>query len=334
MSDRMTHWERVRAALEGADVDRVPISVWRHFYSQERSAQGLADSMLAFQRAYDWDFMKVNPRASYHMEDWGLGLRFSDSDDTPHETVEWPIERAADWASIEHLDIHSGVLGEHLEALDLIAKGLDGQVPYLMTVFNPLSIAASLAGSEEAMVEHMGEHPAEVHGALEVITDVFSRYAAECLEVGASGIFFATTRWGTYDRLTEDEYSEFGRPYDLKVLDAVASAELNVLHVCGSNNMLPLLADYPVEAFNWDAQDDTNVWLTEGAKVTGKPVIGGLPHRTMLLDGAPDEVAAEAAWTADLTGRSGWMLAPGCTIPPTVPEPNLNALRGSLSRPG
>ena len=71
MADQMTHWERVRGALQGQALDRPPLSMWRHFYRQETSAQGLADAMLGFQRRFDWDFMKVNPRASYHAEDWG-----------------------------------------------------------------------------------------------------------------------------------------------------------------------------------------------------------------------------------------------------------------------
>ena len=331
MPDEMTHWERVRAALEGAKVDRPPMSVWRHFYSQERSAQGLADSMLGFQREFDWDFVKVNPRSSYQMEDWGLRVSFSDSDEVAHETVEWPIKAADDWGSIGPVDIRSGVLGEHLEALEIIANGLDVEVPFLMTVYNPLSVVAGLAGSDDAMLAYMHEHPDQLHAALEVVTDVFARYVAQCVKIGASGIFFATTQWATYDRLTEEEYTEFGQPYDLRVLDAVSSAELNVLHICGSNNMLPAIADYPVAAYNWDAQDDTNVWLTEGAKSTGKAVIGGLPQRTLLLDGNPAEVAGEAAWTADLMQGAHWMLGPGCTIPPAVPKENLHALRGALS---
>ena len=62
--------ERVQAVLEGETVDRPPISVWRHFYDRETTSQGLVESMLGFQRQYDWDFMKVNPRAQYHVEDW------------------------------------------------------------------------------------------------------------------------------------------------------------------------------------------------------------------------------------------------------------------------
>jgi len=69
MTDQMSHRERVRASLAGEETDRPPVSMWRHFFEDETSAEGLAEAMLGFQRRYDWDFMKVNPRASYHAED-------------------------------------------------------------------------------------------------------------------------------------------------------------------------------------------------------------------------------------------------------------------------
>ena len=48
------------------------MSLWRHFYECERTAEDLAGAMLAFHKKYDWDWMKVNPRASYHVEGWGV----------------------------------------------------------------------------------------------------------------------------------------------------------------------------------------------------------------------------------------------------------------------
>ena len=326
MTDQMTRWERVGAALEGRELDRPPVSAWRHFYRRETSARGLADAMLAFQRDYGWDFMKVNPRASYHSEDWGVRLRFSESDSEGHEVYDWPVKRAGDWEAIEPLDIRRGVFGEQLEALSLIAKDLNGEVPFLMTVFTPLSVAAQLAGSEDTMMGYLREHGPLVHRALEAISETLTTFAIECMGVGAGGLFFATTRWGTYDRLTEDEYAEFGRPYDLRLLGAIPDAPFHVLHVCGSNNMLGALADYPVSAFNWDTQDETNVWLREGAKVTGKAVIGGVSHGTLLLEGSPEQVADEALWTLEAMEGTRWLLGPGCTFSPEVPEANLRAL--------
>ena len=330
MVDQMTHGERVRASLTGSAIDRPPVSIWRHFYGQETTAQGLADAMLGFQNQFDWDFMKINPRASYHAEDWGLNIRFSDSDSQGHEIVDWPVKSPEDWGRIEHLDPTIGALGEQLKALELIAATANGEVPLLMTLFTPLAVAAQLAGSADAMSRLIEDAPDALAPALDAITETLAAFVAEVMSRGAAGMFFATTRWASYDRLSDDEYAILGRPYDLRVLEAAKGAEFNVFHVCGGDNMLSELRDYPVQAYSWDAQDDTNVWLLEGAKLTGKAVIGGLSHHGTLATGRPEEVAEEVSWTAEMIEGSGWMVGPACAAPPETPEENLRAVRDAV----
>ena len=325
MTDSMNHRERVLACLAGEDVDRPPVSMWRHFYAEETAADTLAEAMLGFQRKYDWDFMKVNPRASYHAEDWGLTMR-TGGDGSP-EAVSWPVSEPADWTRLEVLDPYAGVLGEQLEALRLIAKGLQGRVPFLMTVFTPLSIAARLVPSEEAFLQQLREHPDSVTHALEVVTETFARYATACLEVGASGLFYATTSWATTDSMTLDEYAASARPYDLRVLEAASEAEFNLLHVCRDNNMLAELGDYPVHAFNWDAHGQGNLSLAEGRTALGpKVMVGGLPHKDGLVDAYPGDLARAVENTANAMGAAGWMLGTGCTFPPNTPEANVRAV--------
>lgn len=326
----MTKWERVRAALGRREVDRPPISLWRHFFLEESSPQGLARAMLDFQAKFDWDFMKVNPRASYHAEDWGLRVEFSGDPLVGPRVVGYPIKERRDWDRVRPLDPRQGVLGEHLEALGRIAGQLQGQVPFLMTVFTPLSIASRLAGSPEEMLKYLREEKAAVHPALEAITATFARFAGLCLSRGASGIFLATTEWATYQRLTDQEYLEFGRPYDLRVLEAAAGAEFNLLHVCREDNMLRALADYPVPAFNWDAADPSNPTLAQGQGMTGKAVVGGLDHRATLPQGSPQEVKAQLQRAREQTGGLGWMAGAGCTFSPSTPEANLRAAREAI----
>ncbi len=71
---KMTKLERVLAAVRGEQLDRVPISFWGHDYLREWSAEGLASAMLERHFNYDWDWMKVNPRAVYALRrlaiDW------------------------------------------------------------------------------------------------------------------------------------------------------------------------------------------------------------------------------------------------------------------------
>jgi uroporphyrinogen decarboxylase len=333
MAEQMTKTERVRAALKGEEVDRPPVSVWRHFYDRETSAQGLAEAMLAFQERFQWDFMKVNPRASYHTEDWGARYEYTGDPYTPPRLVYTPIKLPDDWERLKVLDVHTGVLGEQLHALRLIAKELKGEVPFLMTVFTPLSVASRLVESEERMLHFLRCHPEKVHIALQVIVETYVKFIRECLALGASGIFFATTAWASYDHLSRVEYEEFGRPYDLKVLQAAQGAEFNLLHICRDRNMLRILTDYPVHAFNWDARVPTNPSLREGLMVLDRTVVGGLPQRR-LHEMSPEEVAQEVDGCIAQTGGLRFILAPGCTISLRTPEENLEMIKRRLVKEG
>jgi len=52
---KMTHWERVTAAVAGEAVDRVPFSLWRHFPESDRDPARLAEACVAWQRMHDFD---------------------------------------------------------------------------------------------------------------------------------------------------------------------------------------------------------------------------------------------------------------------------------------
>ena len=231
---------------------------------------------------------------------------------------------------LKPLDPRKGVLGEHLHALQLIAQGLKGEVPFVMTVFTPLAIAARLVESDEAMVQHLHENPKEVLGALEIITQTFCSFVTECLSVGADGIFFATTHWASHNLLTDKEYQEFGRPYDLRVLDVAKDATFNILHVCQSQNMLRTLADYPVHALNWDTRDNTNPSLQEARTFTTLPLVGGVGRQT-LLNGQPGDVVAEVRDALAQTEGRGLLLSPGCSISTRCPQANIHSLHEALS---
>ncbi|OGO00139.1 MAG: hypothetical protein A2Y58_06155 [Chloroflexi bacterium RBG_13_51_52] len=331
MPDKMTHRERVQATLQGREPDRVAVSMWRHFYGSETSSRSLAEAMLAFQKRFDWDFMKVNPRASYHAEGWGLGVKY-DGDYEPVVT-QTPIREPDDWLKLKTLPLDRGVLREHLEALELIAQGLKGEVPFLMTVFTPLSIAADLAPSEEIFLRHLREHPDKVRHALEVVTETFIRFSRACFDRGANGLFYATTTWATSDRMTAEEYRTFARPYDLKLLQALPPAEFNILHVCKQHNFLSLLHDYTVHAFNWDAREAGNLSLVEGSRmVEGKIVIGGLERGKDLVEATPQQLTGEVLGLRASMGKKGWMLGAGCTFTPETPEANLLAIREAVGK--
>lgn len=328
----MNKIERVRAALTGADIDRAPISFWGHSYLREWSAEGLAAAMLDNYRMYDWDYMKVNPRASYHVEDWGAVLERSNDFNRGPRFIEAPVKGPDDWRRLRPLDPEKGAMAEQLAALRLIRDGLGGEAYFIQTIFSPLSVAKYLVGNRaEPVKQSIAEEPEALKQALDTITETYRTYARASLAAGASGIFFATTGWASRDHLSEDEYREFGIEYDLRVLDAVAdAAAFNVLHNCGDNIYYDLLANYPVHAISWAATLPGNPTLGEGKQRTNKAVMGGVSEKATLADGTPAAVAEEVRRALAETDGRHVLLAPGCSIPPRTPAANLAAARAAV----
>jgi uroporphyrinogen decarboxylase len=322
----MTGKQRVDAVVRNEPVDRVPVSLWRHFYECEETAEGLAGAMLAWQTKYDWDWMKINPRASYHVEGWGVKLRFSGQPTVKPVVTAVPIQGPGDWGKIGILPLDTPVLDEQLEVAERLCEALGGKVYALETVFSPLSIAGDLVRDGQELVEQMRRDPQAIHGALEAITTTFTAFVDRLLDQGADGIFFATTEWASRDVLTPEQYAEFGRPYDLRVLAAAQKAGFNVLHVCKNNNFALDLADYPVHAINWAVGSPGNPTLAEVQSHTKAAVIGGLRNET-LLSGDVAHVRAEARAAELETNGRRWMLGPACSISVETPEAQVRAAR-------
>ena len=262
-------------------------------------------------------------------EDWGVRVKYSG--DASPTVIATPVKTPTDWLKLKVLDINRGVLGEHLTSLEIIARRLKGEVPFIMTVFTPLSIAGRLVNSEEVFLSHLREHTDKVNYAMDVITETFTRFSKACLERGATGLFYATTSWATTDRLTDKEYRRFSRPYDLKLLSALPPAGFHVLHVCRQNNLLRAVRDYPIHPFIWDPRGVGNPSLVEGKRtVKGRTVIGGIAQDRSLVESDTVKLAAEIRGMRIAMGKKGWMLGPGYTFPPETPEANLRTIRNSV----
>jgi len=226
--------ERVAAALAGNAVDRPPVSTWRHFVDREQNAADLAGVMLDYHRTYDWDVMKVNPRATYFAEAWGNTYDFGQYFSVVPKATRVALASVGDLDGVRPIDPTGGPFVEQLEALDLIRRGLDGDAPIIQTVFSPLSVIGWMAGgpagfkvpglpsSLPLLRQAIEEAPEALESALDAVTETLVGYARATREAGADGLFFAIVRLAREGYLTREEYARFGRPYDLRVLEAVA----------------------------------------------------------------------------------------------------------------
>jgi uroporphyrinogen decarboxylase len=326
----MTPRERVWAALRGEPVDRPPVSFWGHSYHRESSAAELVDATLEFQRTYAWDWVKLNPRKHYHVEPWGVSYRYSGRPDEKPVLESWPVRTAGDWAGVTGRPHDGGALGEQIEAVRLLKKALPRDVPFIETVFTPLAILGEMVREPGELKAHMGTHPQQVRAALGAVAATFEKFVGEVLRAGADGIYLATVDWASRELMSPDEYREWARPYDLRLLRAASGASFNVLHVCQRRNLLFELADYPVSAFSWAATDETNPPLPAALPRLKGAFMGGISHAQALQDPAPERALTEFRRGLEQTGGRRWLVAPECSIPPATPPGNLRAIRDAV----
>jgi uroporphyrinogen decarboxylase len=143
--------DRVFAAVAGDPPDRPPMAFWGHVYDRESTAQDLAESTLEQRQRYDWDFVKLNPRASYHGEPWGLSFRYPGGRAGKPERTSHPIHTLDDLLRLRPVPGDQGALGEQLEAIRLVKKGLPDDVLLVETVFSPLAVLTDLSENTAAV---------------------------------------------------------------------------------------------------------------------------------------------------------------------------------------
>jgi uroporphyrinogen decarboxylase len=340
----MTKRERLEAAIAGQPVDRVPASMWRHWPIDDQDAVEFARSTLDFQHMFDWDFIKVMPEVDYCVTDYGVeswwggtqiygarywagaGVRDPDGAQPGRKVIQSP----EDWLELRPIDPYKGQMSMIPKALEIIKEEVKDEVPFIQTIFSPLVQAWLLAG-EERLWFHLRQYPNELKAGLATIAESCLRLVEAVRKTGAAGIFYSLHH-ATFTLLTEAEYREFGRPNDLKILQAADDMWFRMLHLHENNIMFNAVADYPVESINWHDQD---TWpsLAEGKEIFPGAVCGGLSFNRAMWVGTPAEVCAEVEAAIKQTGGIRHILGAGCCVPIVTPMGNIRAVRRAIERP-
>ena len=318
----MTKRERLEATINGAPVDRVAVALWRHWPGDDQTGVELARSALDFQKIFDFDFMKVTWGAEYCVADWGVESRYVGNDDGTRQWTKRAVNSVEDWAKLKVLDPRKGMLAEVVTALNLINKGA-GDVPFLQTIFSPLSQAKFLSG-DRLMVD-IRTNPDAFKAGMETITESSIRLMEAIRPTGIAGVFFAL-QYAVYDRMSEAEYREFAQPYDLRVLEAAKGLWFNLLHLHAENVMFDLAAAYPVHGINWHDRE-TPPTLKEAMDLFPRALVGGMRRVETMLRGTPEQVRAEALDAIEQTGGKRLILSTGCVSSVNAPWANLRAAR-------
>jgi uroporphyrinogen decarboxylase len=238
------------------------------------------------------------------------------------------LETEDDWKHIEPVEGSHESWTEQLEALSIIRDAIGNEALIIETIFSPWTTARRLTRAGR-LDEARLRYPEALLGAMDGISTSLAAYAKSAVANGAAGVFLSLGA-ATDDVMTAEDYEVWGRPFDLKVLEAVREADFNVLHIHGKRIHFDALIDYPVAAVNW-SHFSTAPSLKEGKVRSGKTILGGIDEATA-AHLSPIEIENQVARALGEVGTRGLIITPGCSVPTDTPVRSLRAVRSAVER--
>lgn len=307
----MTPGERVRAAVQGEEVDRVPLCFWHHF-RPEGSGERLAQfTKNFFVDTFKLDIAKIMP-------------------DLPYPEPETRPTTAEQLRLLPRLDLDTPAFREQLLCVRTLRSMLGDDYPILLTLFSPLTYAMRFLGKEKAL-EAARIRPDVLGEGLGTIAANLSKLMSAAIEAGASGIFFSCMGATTAD-LTLDDYANAAYAYDIQALRGANGGWLNTVHVHADPEQrsdqvyLEFFDRYPVAVLSWSDRL-TGPNLEEAQSMTDKCMMGGLLERGPLIHGSENEIKNEMLSAITQTRGKKLILANGCSIPDDAPTSWLHTAR-------
>jgi uroporphyrinogen decarboxylase len=295
----LTHKERVDRALRGEDVDRPPFTFYLHY--KKPTAQLEAQDHLEFHRRYKTDIVKV-------MNDF-----------------DYPQSTTGKWYELKALD---SPYPEQLATLKIIRDGLNGDAYFIDTLYGPYMTAMILfrsqpeyakLGEEEgekavipALHAFQKEHPDEWHTALEAITQSTINHIQKSKEIGSSGalvsLFNTQSNYGPVE-----DYNRFSRPYDKRVMDALADTKLTFLHLHNLDRAyLDQFKDFSVPVIQYSVKE-SGIPIADARKIYSQTIAGGVDEidfKKLTVDEMREQ------WkSARAAAGSKYIATPGCSVP-------------------
>jgi uroporphyrinogen decarboxylase len=228
----------------------------------------------------------------------GMEVRFH-----PAPEITAPLRNAADVARL-HVADPGGVYASVAEAVRLIRRALDGEVPLIGFAGAPFTVAtyAVCGGGSRNQAEIRAllfSDPATAHRLLHAVADaVIASLEIQC-ESGAQAVQLFDSWAGI---LSREEYIEFARPYAIQVLERIERAGLPRIYFApGAMTHLEAIAgSIPAEALGIDWR----MPLREAAKIVdGRAALQGNLDPAVLL-GTSATIRAKTRGVID-EGRSG-----------------------------
>jgi MtaA/CmuA family methyltransferase len=189
-----------------------------------------------------------------------------------------------------------------------------------------MDLAAELRGISEFMIDiALGEQEDLIHALLDYSRRVATRYACALIECGGHSTSIGEPMAGPA-KLSPRHYRRYPWIHERRMVDELKSRGIILhLHICGDTTKIT--GDFVATGAQvLEIDHKTDAGLLKAA-ARGKTCLLGNVDTTLLARGKPAEVEDACRELIEICSPGGgFILGPGCALPPNTPAENIHAL--------
>ncbi|MBT3255761.1 MAG: hypothetical protein HN366_04770 [Deltaproteobacteria bacterium] len=342
---RMNQGERIETLLRGQSVDHVGLYLFARGFCAKNTGISLGEFYADAEKSLEaqvWtaqmygndENLKFGFASSVAWDFGGeIKMPSAEFDQTPM-VVRYPVQSEEEGWNLEIPHVkRAGMVPLNMEFCRLQEK--QGLVQTI-SIGAPFMNAANVCGLEN-LLRWMFKKPDLAHRLLRLATDYGIQLARYWVETfGPENIEFRTsTPTSSNQVISPKHFKAFSLPYLKELHEKVLAMGVRYMytHICGDQNLnLPYYRQVPfgdpgIASFGHEVD------LTKAIEFLGDRciIVGNVEPRVILM-GTPDEVygISKECIEKGKKAKRGFMLGPGCELPPTAPACNVWAMRKAV----
>ncbi len=336
----MTPRETILKAFEGGKPERVPVTLFgggmwsikdygTSFEELANNAAKMADMCVTEADKIRSDAVYVgsgynNLHAAALGTAFGVGIKYREIG-APDLTDHF-VHTEEDIDKLNISDIHKHpVVQTVLEATRRVKERIGKKYLVTMTCWGPFTLAARFVG-EEAFMKSIFKKPAFVEKMVNFCADLLIYLYEPLVTDGTLECLSIADPTASGDLINPKQMERFAVPPLKKMSDWAKSKNVHtILHICGNtSDRLELFPRTGCSVIFFDQKVD----IAKAKEVlSGKMCFGGnIAPVHVLLNKTAAEVTEACREVIEIAGKDGgFVLVPGCDIPPTITYENIKA---------
>ncbi len=326
--------EIIIKAFEGGKPERVPVTLFgggmwsihnygTTFKELSTDAQKMADMLINMSGRLRCDVVYAGSGYNnFHASALGGSIKFREIGAPDLEAPLISSEEDLSKLDITALD-REGVINTVKEALRIARSRIGEEYVVTMTAWGPFTLAARLVG-EEPMMKATFKKPAFVEKVVDFATDLLIHLYEPLVKDGTLEVISLADPTASGDLISKKQFERFALPYLKRFTDWARSRNVHTLvHICG--NTTDRLDLFPLTGASCISLDHKTDIAKAKEILHGRMCFAGnVDPVKVMLQGTVQDVEDNCKRIIEIAGTDGgFVLMPGCDIPPTVPYENI-----------